>query len=98
MNDEIIIRPIPYVQTSGISSFVSYLLDNDFDGLYKPKTIEAYKKILTDSYFRKIYRGKHICLGAYTHEQLIGICIVKKEFEGVGFIEWIGVKKEFRKQ
>lgn len=93
-----IIKTIPRKEISLATAFIHTLLDEDFPGYYKQETITSYKKYYSIKHFQKLFRGRHIALGAYLNKELIGLLIMEIQYGGVGYIEWIGVKKEFRRQ
>ena len=80
-----------------ISSFVFRLLQEDWSDVFKPQSVRSYQQIFSAAYFTEALRKDHTALGAFVKEELIGIYILKKEFGGVGFVDWLGVDKRVRR-
>lgn len=82
-------------QVDEIASIVAKSLKEDFP--YKKETIASYLKIFDKRFFSKIIRGKkNVVFGAYLGKELVGIIVVRADYGGVAYIEWLVVKKDFR--
>lgn len=80
-----------------LTQFIHQLLEEDFAGVYKKESIEAYKRYYSEKYFKETLKSKrNIGIGAFEKNILIGVALLKCEFGGVGHFEWLGVKKERR--
>jgi len=80
-----------------ITTFVHTLLDNDFRKPYSQAIITAYKKRFSTAYFLEHINRDAIYFGAFDGSTLVGIWLGMLEYGGVVFVDWIGVRQEYRK-
>lgn len=81
-----------------ITAIVLDSLKEDFPQ-YKSDTIRAYSKsVFNKKYFVQILNEKkNAIIGAIADKKLIGLIVIKVEYGGVFFIDWLVVKKGYRK-
>ena len=93
-----LIKQLSLKHIDEITSIVSYAIKNDFPE-YKKETNLAYLQIFNKEFFTKFLKDhkKHI-FSAFSKNVLTGFVCMKEDFGGVLFIDWLVVKKEFRKK
>jgi GNAT superfamily N-acetyltransferase len=82
-----------------ITSVISDAIKDDFPE-YKPETNSSYRtRVFTVDYFAKLLAdNQNRIFGAFIDQQLAGLIVLKGEYGGVIFIDWLVVKKDFRNQ
>lgn len=89
------VKKLSLDQVDDVVEIVSKCLKEDFP--YKKETILAYLKIFNKEFFSNIIKNKKSAVfGAYPKKELVGVIVVKADFGGVAYVEWLAVKKNFR--
>lgn len=91
-----IIRKLTQNDLPQLLNHIKITLEEDFL-MYKKRSIEAQKKMYNKNFFSKILKNeKGILLGAFDKKKLIGFIVMDDKDGGVGFVEWLAVKKSYR--
>ena len=93
-----IIRAKTVVEIDGVAQIVAAAISTDFP--YQSQTIKQYRdRVFNQKYFRKSLTQKnHFTFLAAEQGEIVGLISFSAEFGGVIFVEWLVVKKPYRKK
>lgn len=91
------IKQLSINDLTSVVDIVNRVLQDDFPE-YPKRVSDIYRKhIYNKKFFRKLIKNKdNVVLGAVINQRLAGVIVIKIEFGGVAYIEWLAVKKEYR--
>lgn len=90
------IKRLHSADLTNLTRLIHDFLEADFQGTYQPGTIRAYIRMFSTAYFRTALRQHSTMLGGFDDRRLVGVYVLRKEFGGVGYIEWLGVMPPYR--
>ncbi len=91
------VKRLSVSQISDIVAIIKKVLTDDFPE-YESRVSYIYRtSIFTPSFFKKIIKDKtNAAFGVFVKKDLAGIIVLKSEFGGGIFVEWLAVKKQYR--
>lgn len=89
------IRRLKKTEAAKAQKIVTTVLESDFPE-YEKRVVRNYQQMFNGKFFRKIIQKEGVIFGVFGASELIGIIAVRKEFGGVGFIEWLAIDKNQR--
>lgn len=81
-----------------VVNLVHKAIDSDFSE-YSTEIKHAYKSIFSKKEYKNILRKKtNAILCAFSGKKIVGCLTLKGDFGGAALIDWLVIKKEFRRQ